>query len=113
MFYTIYKNQGNHFTIGVTLLQGGPRKDPWLCNVVPRRPAGAGCSIPASSPPGLARGRRGRGLRVTSGRFGDSVRARSSRQGGHAGGQGGAAAAAAGFQQGRIGEGYGRLGWLV
>jgi hypothetical protein len=35
IFYTIYKNQGNHFTIGVTLLQGGPRKEKFLCNVVP------------------------------------------------------------------------------
>jgi hypothetical protein len=34
------------------------------------------------------RGRRGNGLRVTSGRFGGSVDARSSREGGHAGGPG-------------------------
>jgi hypothetical protein len=35
IFYAIYKKLGIHFTIGVNLLQGGPRKDPWLCNVVP------------------------------------------------------------------------------
>jgi hypothetical protein len=26
IFYAIYKKQESHFTIGVTLLQGGPRK---------------------------------------------------------------------------------------
>jgi hypothetical protein len=41
IFYAIYKNQGNHFTIGVTLLQGSPRKESWFCNVVPRGAAGA------------------------------------------------------------------------
>jgi hypothetical protein len=35
IFYTIYKNQGNHFTIGVTLLQGSPRKESFFCNVAP------------------------------------------------------------------------------
>jgi hypothetical protein len=80
-------------------------------------PLGAASGGPAAIPAGdrwiPAGGGWGRGLRVTSGRFGDSVGARSSRQGGHAGGQGGAAAAAAGFRRGRLGEGYGRLGWLV
>jgi hypothetical protein len=33
-FYAIYKKQLNHFTIGVNLLQGGPRKDSGFCNVV-------------------------------------------------------------------------------
>jgi hypothetical protein len=44
IFYAIYKKQGNHFTIGVTLLQGDPRKESWFCNVVPRggRPARLG-----------------------------------------------------------------------
>jgi hypothetical protein len=37
IFYAIYKNQQTHFTISVALLQGGPRKDPEFCNVVPRR----------------------------------------------------------------------------
>jgi hypothetical protein len=33
IFYSIYKKQAIHFTIGVTLLQGGPRKDLWFRNV--------------------------------------------------------------------------------
>jgi hypothetical protein len=41
IFYAIYKNQGNHFTIGVTLLQGSPQNESWFCNVVPRGAAGA------------------------------------------------------------------------
>jgi hypothetical protein len=35
IFYAIYKKQPNHITIGVNLLQGGPRKDLFFCNVVP------------------------------------------------------------------------------
>jgi hypothetical protein len=35
IFYAIYKNQQTHFTILVALLQGGPRKEMFLCNVVP------------------------------------------------------------------------------
>jgi hypothetical protein len=42
IFYGIYKKQPNHFTIGVTLLQGGPRKESFFCNVAPERPAGTG-----------------------------------------------------------------------
>jgi hypothetical protein len=34
MFYAIYKKQPNGFTIGVILLQGGPRIDLGFCNVV-------------------------------------------------------------------------------
>jgi hypothetical protein len=34
IFYTIYKNQQRHFTISVTNLQAGPRKEILLCNVV-------------------------------------------------------------------------------
>jgi hypothetical protein len=64
MFYAIYKKQGNHFTIGVTLLLGSPRKESFFCNVAPGRPAGAGCLSPASSPPGLAREGREEGLGV-------------------------------------------------
>jgi hypothetical protein len=37
IFYAIYKKQQNHFTIGVTLSQLGPRKDLLFCNVAPRR----------------------------------------------------------------------------
>jgi hypothetical protein len=33
-FYAIYKNQQKHFTISVTNLQSGPRKELPLCNVV-------------------------------------------------------------------------------
>jgi hypothetical protein len=64
IFYAIYKNQPKGFTIGVDLLQGGPRKELFFCNVAPGRPALAGCSIPASSPPGLAREGREEGLGV-------------------------------------------------
>jgi hypothetical protein len=42
MFYEFYKYRENHFTIGVTTLQEGPRKDFFPCNVAPGRPAGAG-----------------------------------------------------------------------
>jgi hypothetical protein len=41
IFYAIYKNKGNHFIIGVTLLQGSPQKESWFSNVVPRGAAGA------------------------------------------------------------------------
>jgi hypothetical protein len=41
IFYAIYKNQENHFTIGVTTLQEGPRKDFFPCNVAPGWPSGA------------------------------------------------------------------------
>jgi hypothetical protein len=34
IFYAIYKNQEITFTIGVHLLQLGPWKECWLCNVV-------------------------------------------------------------------------------
>jgi hypothetical protein len=41
IFYAIYKNQEITSTIGVHLLQGGPRKATGFCNVAPRgcRPA--------------------------------------------------------------------------
>jgi hypothetical protein len=42
IFYGIYKKQPNHFTIGVTLLQGGPRKESFFCNVAPGLPVGVG-----------------------------------------------------------------------
>jgi hypothetical protein len=35
IFYAIYKNQQTHFTIIVALLQGGPWKEKFLCNVAP------------------------------------------------------------------------------
>jgi hypothetical protein len=37
IFYAIYNNQEITFTIGVHLLQGGPWKECWLCNVAPGR----------------------------------------------------------------------------
>jgi hypothetical protein len=37
IFYTIYKKQGTHFTISVALLQQGPWKELWPCNVAPGR----------------------------------------------------------------------------
>jgi hypothetical protein len=42
IFYAIYKKQPNHFTIGVNLLQGGPRKEIFFCNVAPGWPASGG-----------------------------------------------------------------------
>jgi hypothetical protein len=35
IFYAIYKNQQSYFTIGVTLLREGPRKDYCVCNMAP------------------------------------------------------------------------------
>jgi hypothetical protein len=58
IFYAIYKKQQNHFTIGVTLLQGGPRKEVWLCNVAPGAPASGGS---AKFRPTAGRGRPGTG----------------------------------------------------
>jgi hypothetical protein len=37
ILYAIYKNQENCNTIGDILLQGGPRKETFLCNVAPGR----------------------------------------------------------------------------
>jgi hypothetical protein len=37
ILYAIYKNQEIPFTIGVHLLQQGPWKECWLCNVAPGR----------------------------------------------------------------------------
>jgi hypothetical protein len=37
IFYAIYKNQEITFTIGVHLLQQGPWKEIFLCNVAPGR----------------------------------------------------------------------------
>jgi hypothetical protein len=52
IFYAIYKKQESHFTIGVTLLQGGPQKESFSCNVVPGggRPARLGQFRRGSSP---------------------------------------------------------------
>jgi hypothetical protein len=42
ILYAIYKNQEISFTISVALLQQGPWKENFLCNVVLARLAGAG-----------------------------------------------------------------------
>jgi hypothetical protein len=47
IFYAIYKKQLNHFTIGVNLLQGGPRKESVFCNVVLGAASGGPAVIPA------------------------------------------------------------------
>jgi hypothetical protein len=54
-------------TIGVTLLQEGPWKDLFFCNVAPRRPSGA---APAKFRPGRRRGRSGKGRGGSLGRMG-------------------------------------------
>jgi hypothetical protein len=58
IFYAIYKNQGNHFTIGVTLLKGRPRKESFSCNVVPGARAAA---VRRKIRPGIAGVRPGKG----------------------------------------------------
>jgi hypothetical protein len=67
IFYAIYKIQQICVTIGVTFLQIRPWKELDVCNVAHGLPAGAGCSIPVSSPALAAGGRLGRGLRGTRG----------------------------------------------
>jgi hypothetical protein len=47
IFYAIYKNQQRHFTISVTNLQAGPRKEFLLCNVVLVAGSGGPVAIPA------------------------------------------------------------------
>jgi hypothetical protein len=59
IFYAIYKNQQTHFTILVALLQGGPRKEKFPCNVAPggggRRGLGKFRRCAAGFRPGRAR----------------------------------------------------------
>jgi hypothetical protein len=69
IFYAIYKNQPNHNTIWVNLLQGSPQKEIGFRNVAPGWPADAGCSIPVSSPPDLAGEGRDKGLGASGARF--------------------------------------------
>jgi hypothetical protein len=61
IFYKIYKNQESHFTIWVTKLQEGPRKEFLPCNAVPGGAAGA---APAKFRPGPAAGPVGDGVGV-------------------------------------------------
>jgi hypothetical protein len=57
IFYAIYKNQQTHFTILVALLQGGPRKERFLCNVVPGSGGRRGVAKFRRGSPGFGRGR--------------------------------------------------------
>jgi hypothetical protein len=57
IFYAIYNNQQQHFTISVTLLQEGPRKEDFLCNVA----LGVGSGGPAAIPAGDRRSPAGGG----------------------------------------------------
>jgi hypothetical protein len=77
------------FLTYVPLLRGKTLKKSWPYAIRSPGAAGGGLAgILARAGGRSGRGRRGKGLWVTSGRFGDSVGARSSREGGHAGGQG-------------------------
>jgi hypothetical protein len=61
IFYAIYKNQENHFTIGVTQLQEGPRKELLLCNVAPGAAGRCGWGKFLRGSPEFGRGRAGEG----------------------------------------------------
>jgi hypothetical protein len=63
IFYAIYKKQPNGFTIGVNLLQGGPRKDLGFCNVAPKRPGSGGPAKFRRAAAGLGQGRAWEGPR--------------------------------------------------
>jgi hypothetical protein len=69
IFYAIYKNKQTHFTILVALLQGGPRKEKFPCNVAPGAVAGAGWPNSGDAPPDSSRGGQGKDLRFTGARF--------------------------------------------
>jgi hypothetical protein len=58
IFYVIYKNQENHFTIWVIKLQEGPWKEMLLCNAVP---GAAGRRDSGEIPAGLVGVRPGEG----------------------------------------------------
>jgi hypothetical protein len=88
IFYAIYKNQGNHFTIGVTLLQGSPQKESFFCNVAPGRPTGAVEQNLARLAGVLAGQGWGGGLGLPRAGFGGSDGGGAALANGHAGGQG-------------------------
>jgi hypothetical protein len=67
IFYAIYKNLQTHFTILVALLQGGPRKEKFLCNVVPGSGGRRGVAKFRRGSPGFGRGRAGEGPRGARG----------------------------------------------
>jgi hypothetical protein len=61
IFYAIYKKQPNGFTIGVTLFQGGPRKNLLCCNVALGAAGRRGLSNSQRARRRLGRGRAGEG----------------------------------------------------
>jgi hypothetical protein len=67
IFYAIYKNQPLTFTIGVALLQGGPRKEKLLCNAAPGSGGRRGVAKFRRTSPGFGRGRAGEGPRGAKG----------------------------------------------
>jgi 1-acyl-sn-glycerol-3-phosphate acyltransferase len=67
--YAIYKNQEITFTIGVHLLQQGPWKECWLCNVVPGRSGRRGLGKFRRCIARVRPGGQGRVLRFTGARF--------------------------------------------
>jgi hypothetical protein len=117
IFYAIYNNQGNHFTIGVTLLQGGPRKEKFLCNVVPGGGGRRGLAKFRRGSPGFGRGRAVEGSMgqersvslVGRGRGGSSERPRR-RLSAPAAGLPAPARAWPGLARGRLGQLLGELG---
>jgi hypothetical protein len=83
ILYAIYKKQPNGFTIWVTNLQGGPRKEVLLCNVVPGAPGRRGWSKFRRARRRLGRGRAGKAVWTTGARFAGLIGARSGQWGGH------------------------------
>jgi hypothetical protein len=67
ILYAIYKNQQTHFTILVALLQGGPRKEKFLCNVVPGDGGRRGLGKFRRCVAGVRPGRVGKGSTVVGG----------------------------------------------
>jgi hypothetical protein len=62
IFYAIYKYQQTHFIILVALLQGGPRKEKFPCNVAPGGGGRRGLAKFRRGSPGFCRGRAGEWL---------------------------------------------------
>jgi hypothetical protein len=73
IFYAIYKKQPKHFYYLSYQLQGGPRKDSFLCNVAPGAVADAGWANSGEARRSLAGEGREEGLGVTRVLFGSSV----------------------------------------
>jgi hypothetical protein len=64
ILYGFYKKQESYFTIGVTLLQEGPREELLRCNVAPEAAGRRGWAKSGELVAGLGRGRTGEGLGV-------------------------------------------------